>query len=47
MHHVAGTTFVTCRRHHPTQGNSAEQILNAHQAALAAGPAPSPTQRQS
>jgi hypothetical protein len=27
---VSGTTFVTCRKHHPTNGNSAEAIAQAH-----------------
>jgi hypothetical protein len=31
LHHVAGTGFVTCRRHHPTSGNTVEQITQAHQ----------------
>jgi hypothetical protein len=31
LHHVAGTNFVTCRRHHPTNGNSVAQIAQAHQ----------------
>ena len=30
LHHVAGTTFVTCRKHHPTNGNTAESIAQAH-----------------
>jgi hypothetical protein len=30
LHHVVGTNFVTCRGHHPTKGNSAEQIAQAH-----------------
>lgn len=32
-HHVPGTTFKTCRRHHPTGGNTAEAIAAAHEAA--------------
>lgn len=30
MHHVAGTSFVTCRGHHPTGGNTADAIAQAH-----------------
>lgn len=30
MHHVDGTTFVTCRKHHPTKGNTVEAIHQAH-----------------
>lgn len=30
LHHVAGTGFKVCGKHHPTNGNSAEHIAAAH-----------------
>lgn len=30
FHHVHGTSFRTCRRHHPTGGNTVKQIHEAH-----------------
>lgn len=35
LHHVKGTNFITCRKHHPTHGNSVEQIHTAHAEAQA------------
>jgi hypothetical protein len=32
-HHVPGTSFKVCRKHHPTGGNSAQTVLDAHAAA--------------
>ena len=34
--HVAGTTFVTCRRHHPDDKPTAAHVAAAHEAAKAA-----------
>jgi hypothetical protein len=33
IHHVAGTPFTTCKKHHPHGGNSAQAILEAHRKA--------------
>lgn len=30
FHHVDGTTHITCKKHHPTNGVTAEQIHTAH-----------------
>jgi hypothetical protein len=30
VHHVRGTPHVTCRKHHPTSGNTLESIHEAH-----------------
>lgn len=32
-HPVAGTAFVTCRKHHPDDAPSPQDVLDAHQAA--------------
>ena len=40
IHHVVGTPFVTCRRHHPvvpTGRISADQIAQVHQGAVDSG----------
>ena len=42
LHHVQGTSFVTCKKHHPTSGNTAEQIIAAHSAATTGSSAPVP-----
>lgn len=36
FHHVSGTQFKVCRRHHPTGGNTVEHIHDAHRRATAA-----------
>lgn len=33
LHHVHGTQFKVCRGHHPTGGNSAQDIKDAHEEA--------------
>jgi hypothetical protein len=30
LHHVEGTPFITCRKHHPTGGATVESIRQAH-----------------
>ena len=40
VHHVVGTPYVTCRKHHPVVPNgkvSAEHIARAHQSAVELG----------
>lgn len=32
-HHVNGTPFVTCKKHHPNQGVTHKDILDAHRRA--------------
>jgi hypothetical protein len=32
LHHVEGTPYITCRKHHPTGGATAQGILDAHAA---------------
>lgn len=34
-HHVPGTSFKVCRKHHPTGGNTVEHVHDAHQRAQA------------
>ena len=33
FHHIGGTPFKTCKRHHPTGGNTVDQIHAAHREA--------------
>jgi hypothetical protein len=33
LHHVEGTPFVTCRRHHPDEALTAEHVKAAHRKA--------------
>lgn len=41
-HKVPGTDYIVCRKHHPHESPSAEQILAEHHAAKHAGTPPAP-----